>query len=142
MRIKTKFKKGYWPSHRRDLVNRAACWAVDHYGLWDLTIASDRLTIVLTRFKSAFGDAYQIDDDYVIRISDRYSDKLTLMTVFHEMTHIKQYEFDGLDLGTPAMFKGESFRGNYWDAPWEVEARKAEKKMWRKWKKYLDMTAF
>ena len=142
MQIKNKIKKGYWPAHRRELVNRAARWAVDHYGLWDLTIASDRLTIVYTKFKSAYGDAYQDGDDYIIRLSDRYNDKLTIMTVFHEMTHVKQYEFDNLDLGTPATFKGKEYKVEYWDAPWEVEARKAEKKMWRKWKKYLDKNAF
>ena len=137
-----KYKKGYWPQHRRTLITRGVHWAVSHYGLWDLTITSDRLRIVLTRFKSAYGDAYQDGDEYIIRLSDRYNDRLTLMTVFHEMTHVKQYEFDGLDLGTPSTFKGKAFDVDYWDAPWEVEARKAEKKMWRKWKKYLDTTAF
>lgn len=48
-----------------------------------------------------------------------------IRAVAHEMVHVKQHELDGLCLET-AMFKGKHWGGDYWFAPWEVEARGLE----------------
>lgn len=48
-----------------------------------------------------------------------------IRAVAHEMVHVKQHEQDGLCLETE-MFKGEKWEGDYWFAPWEVEARGLE----------------
>lgn len=48
-----------------------------------------------------------------------------IRAVAHEMVHVKQHELDDLCLETE-MFKGEAWRGDYWFAPWEVEARGLE----------------
>lgn len=140
MRIKNKVKKGYWPLPRRVKVLGAAEWALGYYNLYPE--ADDQVRFIFTRFDSAYGDAYHDGHYYIVRLSDQYNDKLTIKTVFHEVTHIKQYFYDGLDLGTPAKFKGKKYKKTtYENAPWEVEARKAEKKMWGFWKKYIDISA-
>ena len=48
-----------------------------------------------------------------------------IRAVAHEMVHVKQHELDDLCLETE-MFKGEAWGGDYWFAPWEVEARGLE----------------
>tara|TARA_B100001094_G_scaffold317489_1_gene359956 strand:- start:2517 stop:2951 length:435 start_codon:yes stop_codon:yes gene_type:complete len=142
MLIKVKIKKGYWPEERRCKVLDAAKWALEYYNLHLELIPVTELKIIFTRFDSAYGDAYHDGHYYIVRLSDQYNDKLTIKTVFHEVTHIKQYFYDGLDLGTPAKFKGKKYKKTtYENAPWEVEARKAEKKMWGFWKKYIDISA-
>ena len=77
---------------------------------------------------------------YEIRINSRFNDYRMIRTIFHEMTHVKQFARGELEMGTKVdKFKGKEYkRADYWTAPWEVEARKAEKKMMRKWKKVLD----
>lgn len=48
-----------------------------------------------------------------------------IRTAAHEMVHVKQYMIDGLDMPSekPTMFQGQEYKGEYWFAPWEVEAR-------------------
>jgi len=48
-----------------------------------------------------------------------------IKTAAHEMVHVKQYMVDGLDMpaDSPTLFRGEKYKGEYWFAPWEVEAR-------------------
>lgn len=48
-----------------------------------------------------------------------------IRAVAHEMVHVKQHELEELCLETE-MFKGEHWGGDYWFAPWEVEARGLE----------------
>mgnify|MGYP006079023389 CR=1 FL=1 len=77
-----------------------------------------------------------------------YSEARVFEIVFHEMTHVKQEFHNGfiLDDSSEAHFEGlvynfeseEDFEKQYWDLPWEVEARKMEKKLWKKYsKKFL-----
>jgi hypothetical protein len=40
-----------------------------------------------------------------------------------------------------AEFKGKTWKNDYWDAPWEVDARRMEKKLAAKYDKYLDNKA-
>ena len=57
------------------------------------------------------------------------TDDEVLRAVFHEMTHIKQFMFDGLRLaGQATKWKTETFNSNteYWFTPWEMEARAME----------------
>ena len=81
---------------------------------------------------------------YEIRLNSRYNDKRIVKSVFHEMTHVKQFAFDGLKMGSRVdEFKGKKYRRvDYWDAPWEVEARQMEKILLAKWKKVIDTTRY
>lgn len=48
-----------------------------------------------------------------------------LTAIAHEMTHIKQFQFDGLNLQTKT-FKNTKCSEDYWFTPWEMEARAME----------------
>jgi hypothetical protein len=65
--------------------------------------------------------------------------------VAHEMTHVKQYVYEDLDLETGGCYwKGEFFDEDvegYWFTPWEIEARGYEQAFWAlyvdKWENYV-----
>ena len=69
---------------------------------------------------------------FVVWIHAGTTMKNLLEYVFHEMTHVKQAIFDGWELQDEediAFWKGDivQYTGegdSYWNAPWEVEARK------------------
>lgn len=74
------------------------------------------------------------------------SEKMLVSTIFHEMTHIAQEFHNGLYISddlTEATYEGtvyrfedeEDFQDHYWWLPWEIDARKAEKVLFSKWKK-------
>jgi len=59
-------------------------------------------------------------------------DNFVYMILAHEMTHVKQFELDGLELyykGRKSRFNGQIYDidldndSEYFSAPWEVEAR-------------------
>ena len=72
-------------------------------------------------------------DEYIIYLHKDMSERRTIEVLGHELTHVKQYVFDGLDLET-AYFKGDYHYHDsdldYWFAPWEVEARGMELAFW------------
>ena len=147
MKITFKKENGWWPWQRRNLAERVAHHATHMAELIPANAHRDffydiRLKVIFTKFKNAYGDAYGFEDDptsYEIRLSSTASDKRLVQTIYHEMCHIKQFYFEGLELGDKPVWKGETFSNTeYWNAPWEVEARKFEKKCWRIWKKSLD----
>ena len=115
-------------------------FAIKHYKLQN-ECADYPVKLILTKFKdNYYGDSWMHEWGYEIRINSRFNDYRMIRTIFHEMTHVKQFALGELELGTKVdKFKGKKYkREDYWNAPWEVEARKAEKKMMRKWKKVLD----
>ena len=70
---------------------------------------------------------------YKLVISTRYD--IDPVVIFHECTHIMQYELKGLvytkDL---MMFDGEQHHGtDYWWYPWEIEARGYEQALYQRW---------
>ena len=79
------------------------------------------------------------DDDYfVVWIHAGSSVSRTVKTVFHEFTHIFQYCYEGLVMDSgenPALFRGAEYRTEYWESPWEKEARRAERKLYKEWRR-------
>ena len=137
---KIKVKKGYWPAERQHMLYGVINFAINELDLAD-EIRAYPLKVILTNFKSDYyGDSWMHETGYEIRLNSRFNDKRVIQSVFHEMTHVKQFAFDGLELGSRTdKFHGKKYRRvDYWDAPWEVEARKMEKKLLRKWKKIVD----
>ena len=144
MKITFKKEKGWWPWQRQDLARR-----VMHHAKYMTGLVPDegygydlKLKVIFTKFKNAYGDAYGFEDDsesFEIRLSSKANDRRLVQTIYHEMCHIKQFYFEGLELGEKPVWKGKTFsNADYWDAPWEVEARKFEKKYFSIWKKSLD----
>jgi hypothetical protein len=74
------------------------------------------------------GGCSEIDfNNFEIEINSRLRRKNTLLTLAHEMVHLKQYAGGQLQYNyTPKAHKflGKRFNKdmNYWDQPWEIEA--------------------
>ena len=69
------------------------------------------------------------DFNYMFKIWLYPSDntRCILRTVFHEMTHIKQFFYGELDLDRSIpRWKGKKCGANYKDQPWEREAHEME----------------
>lgn len=139
-----KVKKGYWPKGRQRMVMRAVGFAMTELKLHE-ELKAYPLTLIMTKFSGEYyGDSWMHETGYEIRLNSRFNNKRVARSVFHEMTHVKQFAFDGLELGSRTdEFRGKKYRRvDYWDAPWEVEARKMEKKLLAKWQKIVDTTAY
>ena len=132
--MRTKFKvkaKGQWSPAKRAAVKAATRWASKKLQLKTLPI---NLTVRLVGSNDQeFGSCSMIDKvNYVVWVHSGYSISRTLSTLFHELTHVKQHWYDGLVLDevTKARFKGDYYAlKNYWNCPWEVEARNFERKL-------------
>lgn len=141
MKIKSVIKaKGVWSQFRRDLVMSAAEYAKDYYDLGgcDITV----------KFVGEDGEnngsmATTDQGNFWVWITPCYSTKTLLETIFHEMTHVKQFVFDGWDMGddedTVVCWKGKEREydedTDYWNAPWEVEARRMGRKLTKMYRK-------
>jgi len=89
----------------------------------DIFIESEHLTENSAELEILGEGVYTIVlDKKLLRENDLVD---TIKCIAHEMVHVKQHEHDGLDLET-SMFKGVEWGGDYWFAPWEVEARGLE----------------
>lgn len=152
MRIKVKRKaKGNWHPQWQADVKDAATWAAAQLGI------SSKNAIVQFVLKNDVTEEYSgvaLTMDpfrrFVVILNAHAfesSDKI-LSTIFHEMTHVAQEFHQGLaitDCLTEAHYDGmmysfedpADFADAYYDLPWEVDARKTEKKLLEKWKKSL-----
>jgi len=65
--------------------------------------------------------------EFTIQIQKNKSERYMLMTLAHEMVHLKQYVMGELD-ETMDVWNGKrvSSKVSYWDSPWEIEARGRE----------------
>jgi hypothetical protein len=85
----------------------------------------------------AYGLCYSTDDPHYYYI-DLHKDLSTvdlLQTLFHEMVHVKQYAKGELIYKTDYnIWKGRKYKDleNEWNRPWEREARKYEKLIYKK----------
>jgi hypothetical protein len=77
--------------------------------------------------------------DFEIEVAKGKSVRETLMTIAHEMVHIKQFCMgelkDGLVPATTSVWKGKIINEkstDYWDLPWEIEAFGREKGMYHR----------
>jgi len=91
---------------------------------------------------NAYGLCYSTDDPHYYFI-DLYRDQDNaelLRTLFHEMTHVKQYAKKELVYRTGySLWKGQRYKDESdekeWNRPWEKEARKYEKILYNKFVK-------
>ena len=140
MRVKLQHKAGKWTKAERKKILQAVVWAMKKIGINEKGM---KLKVVLNADPTVYGDAFYDDDlTCTIRVSskDKKKDR-DLRTVFHELWHIHQYLNQGLDLGEKAVFAGEEYEYDYWNAPWEIAAREKEESLLAKYKKYLDKSA-
>ena len=122
-----------WPVKNRNLVRTATDWGVKRLDIGKQTIT------VLIRFmgeslKGDRGDCVKLTDSkFVIHLYADKSLRRTVSTLFHELTHVKQHVYDGFTLNdTSAIWKSDYLHlteEDYWDSPWEVEARQYERNL-------------
>lgn len=146
MRIKLKVKaKSTWSRQRRDIVLAAARFAAEEFNLLDFD-ATVVIKLVGTGEEN-YGSMVELEEQfqYLIHVHDCRSTKRLLDTVFHEMTHIKQSFFDGFCMGVDGgavlwKHKEREFdkETDYWNAPWEVEARREAKKLVKKYTRTIN----
>jgi hypothetical protein len=98
----------------------------------------------LVKDESVYGDCMYIDDDirlhreFLIRLDSGITMQRLLLTVAHEMVHVKQYARNELcsvyKMGK-IRFKNKYFSFNtiYWDTPWEIEAHGREQGLYIQW---------
>ena len=96
------------------------------------------------------GSAYWIDDntnprEFQVDMNIKQSRKSFLMTLAHELVHVKQYakgELKTLFNKREMRWKGEYFSENqmhYFDQPWEIEAFGRELGLFLRYKKHLQV---
>ena len=109
-----------------DLLDRAVSFAADFLELdVDLLISFQSLK----KHQCGFCD-YDTDDGVVITIAKRLSVQEMIVTLFHEMIHVKQYA-DGR-LEQVGVWLGKKYECAYDQLPWEIEAHEMEKVMMEK----------
>lgn len=84
--------------------------------------------------KTTLAEVVELQNSYAINISPAVQDERKVVEIIgHEMTHIKQFVHDALDLDR-CSFKGEQYiienDLDYWFSPWEIEARGMEQALW------------
>lgn len=123
-------KKRKWKDEDVEKAVAAACWAMVYYDLKDVSVH-------LKLEGGLFDDAQAYCERegkrlYTIELGKRViKDGVLLETIFHEITHVKQYEREGLKIKVRhGKFRGETYSlekdEDYWLSPWEMEARAME----------------
>jgi hypothetical protein len=108
-----------------DLLDRAVSFAADFLGLdVDLLIEFESLK------KHQCGFCDYDADEVILTISKRLSVQEMIVTLFHEMIHVKQYA-DGR-LEQVGVWLGKKYECAYDQLPWEIEAHEMEKVMMEK----------
>ena len=108
-----------------DLLDRAVSFAADFLDLEvDLLIEFESLK------KHQCGFCDYDEDEVILTISKRLSVQEMIVTLFHEMIHVKQYA-DGR-LEQVGVWLGKKYECAYDQLPWEIEAHEMEKVMMEK----------
>jgi hypothetical protein len=138
MKIVTKAKKAWQAVDKQQLV-KATLFAFEQF-----EITKSEVSILLKLVdREHLGSCVQLDKGkFIIHLSAHRTEKGSIKTLFHELTHLKQYLCDGFDMYPKniaswqgKVLKVEDTFAGYWNSPWEQEARKMEKKLWRKYRK-------
>lgn len=140
MRVKYNIKaKKQWSQYLRDTVRAAVEYALGEYDLR----GHGKLTVKLNFVPGEYGSAISFDEDeHMIFVSADKDPVLVIKTVFHELWHIRQYIYDGLELeNKTAFWKGAYYSSydeemdfdEYFALPWEVEAREMEERTYKKY---------
>jgi hypothetical protein len=132
MKLRFNRNKRWWSKKDQSNIAAAIRYSVMRYGMHDLDI-----TVKLGKANTLYdglSDMREGLDEYKIWI---YPNKHELETVFHEMTHIKQFYFYQLDMfGSVPKWMGKKNGKSYAKCPWEKEANKMEKVLL---KEFLDL---
>jgi hypothetical protein len=121
MKINFNITKNYWSKADQKFITAAVRYAAYRYGLQDID-----LTIKLGKPRKKYCGFSEWTEDFGFKVW-LYPNKALLLTIFHEMTHIKQFYFDELDLdGAAPRWLGKKCRKKYENQPWEIEANKME----------------
>jgi len=148
MKFKTKVKaKSFWGKSDREHMKEAFVWAANYLKI-NYHIDLVHVTMILDANKSYGGwTVLNSKFRFFVGVSARQEEE-AIETLFHEMVHLRQY-VSGKMIDLPddvVQWKGKEITGEwaeghteehdaYWNAPWEVEARKVSKKMLKKYKK-------
>ena len=138
IKLKTKARKT-WTMAERRLARRAAEFAMSKLNL-DVTPIPVDIRLKGTH-EHDYGDSIDLGHKVVIRI---FKNDNWLRTLFHEMEHARQYIYCELELehnhaiwrGTLSSRMGQDWE-EYWNSPWEVEARDKEEKLFTAFQKNL-----
>lgn len=138
MKIVTKAKRR-WRDVNKEQLQHATAFALNYFGISGVSILLKLVD------REDLGSCVELEKGrFVIHLSAHRNNKGNIRTLFHELTHLKQYVCDGFDMFPKgiASWQGKllkidnNFQG-YWTSPWEQEARKMEKKLWKKYRKAL-----
>lgn len=145
MFIKYKVKaKRTWPQKYRSQLKEIVAFATEKLGLWSQDIDIQFVLGGWNKGMDCYGYCLQKNaNEYLIRLNgirkDTFADDYANIAriVFHELTHVKQHVFDGLELhDNITYFQGSEYKNHeYWNAPWEVEARENELKLRKVWER-------
>jgi hypothetical protein len=103
-----------------DLLDRAVAFAADFLSLdVDLLIEFESMKT----HQCGFCD-YEADE-VILTISKRLSVQEMIVTLFHEMIHVKQYADGRLEQG--GIWLGKKYECAYDQLPWEIEAHEMER---------------
>lgn len=133
MKMRFNINKKYWTPDDVMLIKKAIKYGVYRYSLYGLD-----LTIKLGKPNNKNWGFSDFDTVTGFKIWLYPSDiQGMLLTVFHEMTHVKQFYSGELDLnrGTPR-WKGKKCKEEYINQPWEQEAHEMEEVLL---KEFLDI---
>jgi len=125
MKMRFNIKKKHWSKASEKLVTKAIRYAAYRYGIQDID-----LVVKLGDPNDKYWGFSDFDDfNYMFKIWLYPSDytRGVLRTVFHEMTHVKQFFYGelSLDSSTPR-WKGKKCKADYRNQPWEQEAHEME----------------
>ena len=129
--------KSVWNKRKRELLNHALQYAFWELNLYKLDV---QIIIRLVGTRYAPGSCTNAGNNrYIVHI-DGYQDEHDIVeTLFHELQHVIQYALGYLrdEDETRVYWLGSWYTGDfqdtesteYWNAPWEVEAREVAKKL-------------
>lgn len=155
--MKFKFKtkaKAKWSLPRRELMREGLFFALQHMDMVDMLVEDSRgFKVILGGNEDVGGYCLRGKINYIVNVSAEPEDSdYELEALFHELQHVKQFLegrmldlkhedgisttfFDGkiytLDLRDP-----DEANKDYWNAPWEVEARVVAEQVFEEWKEY------
>ena len=135
MRLKF-ISKAKWSKEDKNAAKAATRWACKELDLVGLPID------IVVRFvgpSEYYGGCSQVDETrYIVWLHAGVKPFRVLATIFHELTHVHQHVYQEFELitETTGRFRGIEYTNtNYWNAPWEVEARRQERKLLRKYRR-------
>lgn len=124
MRVKSMIYVEGGTKRQRELAENMTTFLFHKFNMYpDVEIAFKRLTN-----DPAVGAVVELDDEYHIEIKRSLRQRDMLVTLAHELVHVKQYERGELTQTTNAGI-------DYWDRPSEIEAHKLEAVLFDEWVK-------